>query len=110
MAAPNAGARCSDAPGTGLELRIACFEHTSVDELALTLLAALPPGLWLGYLAAWGISRIHQTEMFRIPVVVAPATYARAAAIVLVAGVATALLVRRRVDRLDLVSVLKTRE
>ena len=37
-------------------------------------------------------------------------TYASAALIVLAAGIASALLVRRKIDRLDLVSVLKVRE
>jgi putative ABC transport system permease protein len=96
-------------------LRVLGFTRAEVSllllgELALTLLLAIPAGLGLGYLAAWAVSQAHQTETFRIPVVVSPGTYARAASIVLVAGVTTALLVRRRIDRLDLVSVLKTRE
>ena len=45
-----------------------------------------------------------------VPVVIEPATYASAALIVLAAGVVSALLVRRQIDRLDLVSVLKVRE
>ena len=96
-------------------LRVLGFSRAEVSslllgELALTLVLALPAGLALGYLAAWGVSAVHQTEMFRIPVVVSPSTYARAALVVLAAGVATALVVRRRIDRLDLVGVLKTRE
>ena len=39
-----------------------------------------------------------------------PRTYAWAALCVLVAGIGSALVVRRRVDRLDMVAVLKTRE
>jgi putative ABC transport system permease protein len=39
-----------------------------------------------------------------------PRTYAMACLVVLVAGVVSALIVRRRIDRLDLVAVLKTRE
>ena len=50
------------------------------------------------------------TEMFRIPVIVEHATYAWSAIVVLVAGAASAFIVRRRIDRLDLVSVLKTQE
>jgi putative ABC transport system permease protein len=66
--------------------------------------------MWLGYQACWGLARLHETEMFRIPVVVEPATYAWSAIVVLAAGATSALIVRRRIDRLDLVSVLKTRE
>jgi putative ABC transport system permease protein len=41
---------------------------------------------------------------------VAPASYVRAVAVTLVAALASGLLVRRKVDRLDLVGVLKARE
>jgi putative ABC transport system permease protein len=53
---------------------------------------------------------MHETEMFRIPVMVDSATYAWSAIVVLAAGAASALIVRRRIDRLDLVGVLKARE
>jgi len=43
-------------------------------------------------------------------VVIEPATYAWAALIVLAAGVVSALMVRRQIDQLDLVAVLKVRE
>ena len=42
--------------------------------------------------------------------IVAPRTYAFAALAIVLAGAASALIVRRRIDRLDLVGVLKTRE
>jgi putative ABC transport system permease protein len=45
-----------------------------------------------------------------IPLVIFPTTYLYAAAIIAAAGVASALIVRNRIDRLDLVGVLKTRE
>ena len=50
------------------------------------------------------------TELFRIPVIVAPPTYAFAVLVTTLAGVASGLLVRRRLDALDLVAVLKARE
>ncbi len=70
----------------------------------------MPLGLGLGYaLAAW-VVRVSNSEMFRIPLAVGPDTYARAAATIVVATLVSALVVRRRLDRLDLVGVLKTRE
>ena len=48
--------------------------------------------------------------MIVIPLVIAARTYAYAALAILLAGAASALVVRRRIDRLDLVGVLKTRE
>ena len=50
------------------------------------------------------------SDAIDFPVVIEPSTYASAALIVLAAGVASALLVRRHIDCLDLVSVLKVRE
>jgi putative ABC transport system permease protein len=79
-------------------------------ELAAELLIALP----LGALAGWGLAslmmRLMASDAIDFPVVIEPSTYASAALIVLAAGVASALLVRRQIDRLDLVSVLKVRE
>ena len=49
-------------------------------------------------------------ELFRWQVVVEPGTYAVAAGTAIVAALASALLVRRRLDRLDLIGVLKSRE
>jgi putative ABC transport system permease protein len=96
-------------------LRVLGFTRAEVSALLLgesaaSLLLALPVGAALGWLAAWAVFAAHQTETFRIPLVVAPRTYAWAALVVLVAGVVSALLVRRRIDRLDLVGVLKARE
>jgi putative ABC transport system permease protein len=51
-----------------------------------------------------------ETDVFRLPVVVNPATYATATLMVLGASAASALLVRRRLRGMDLIAVLKTRE
>jgi putative ABC transport system permease protein len=50
------------------------------------------------------------TEMYRIPFVIAPATYGFSALVVIVAAIISGLIVRRRLDHLDLIAVLKTRE
>jgi putative ABC transport system permease protein len=96
-------------------LRVLGFTRREVSlfllgELAVEVLAAVPLGLWLGYLLAVGMAGTTDAEMFFIPVVIAPRTYAYAALAVLVSGAASALIVRHRIDYLDLVSVLKTRE
>jgi putative ABC transport system permease protein len=51
-----------------------------------------------------------ETEMYRFPVVVSPRTYLFAASVTLVSAAVSGLIVRRRLDRLNLVEVLKTRE
>jgi putative ABC transport system permease protein len=49
-------------------------------------------------------------ELMRVPMVIENFTYVLASAIVISAAILSALVVRRRVERLDLVSVLKTRD
>lgn len=81
-----------------------------LGELALHTLLALPLGAGLGYLLAWTLVASFDTDLFRIPLVVEPSTYGYAALLVIIAGIGSGLMVRRSVDRLDLIAVLKTRE
>ena len=82
-----------------------------LGELALLTLLAIPLGLLFGRgLAALVIDVAYDTELFRIPLIVSRFTYAFAAAVTAVAAAASALAVRRRLDRLDLIAVLKTKE
>lgn len=81
-----------------------------VGELMLLTLLALPLGWVAGYgfaaLTAQGLS----TEFVSIPLVVTKSTYGMATLVVLTAALASALLVRRRLDRIDIVSALKAKE
>jgi len=81
-----------------------------LGELALVLLLAVPFGLALGYGLSALVVQAFSTELFRIPLVVSARTFGFAAATTIVAAVISGLVVRRRLDRLDLVAVLKTRE
>lgn len=81
-----------------------------LGELATITLASLPLGMGLGYGFAWLLVQAFETELYRFPLVVLPRTYAWAAITVLVAATVSGLVVRRKLDRLDLVAVLKTRE
>ena len=96
-------------------LRVMGFTRAEVSglllgELAIELLAALPLGCVVGHWLSWGMLQMMQHETVVLPFVIAPRTYALACLVVLIAGVASALVVRRHIDRLDLVGVLKTRE
>lgn len=96
-------------------LRVLGFTRREVSwlllgELAIELVAAIPLGLALGYALAAALINLMHDETFAMPLVIAPRTYAFAALAILIAGVASALVVRHRVDHLDLVAVLKTRE
>jgi putative ABC transport system permease protein len=81
-----------------------------LGELAVVVLLAIPIGLLLGYLFAGALVAAFNTELYRFPLVVSPRTYGYAASSVLVAATLSGLAVRRRLDHLDLVAVLKTRE
>lgn len=96
-------------------LRVLGFTRGEVSgfllgELAVEIVVAIPLGMLLGYLLASMIVVLIKTDEFYFPFVIQPATYAFAALTVLAAGAVSALIVRRRVDSLDLVGVLKTRE
>ena len=96
-------------------LRVFGFTRAEVSsvllvEMAVIVFAAQPLGWLLGYLFAWSVTTGFSNDLFRIPLVVNTSTFAEASAIVLGAAVISALIVRRRVDHLDLIRVLKTRE
>ena len=81
-----------------------------LGELGLQVVVAIPLGWVFGYwLTALVMGTVH-AEMYRFPVTISSRTYAIATLTVVAAGRVSALLVRRQLDRLDLVAVLKTRE
>lgn len=81
-----------------------------LGQLGAELVLALPIGAAAGWVLASVLMRLMASDNIDFPVVIAPATYAWAALIVLAAGLLSALLVRRKIDQLDLVAVLKVRE
>jgi putative ABC transport system permease protein len=81
-----------------------------LGELAALTLVALPLGMLLGRLLCGFFVQTWQTDLFRIPLVLEPRTYSYAALVVLVCSVVSGWIVRRKIDKLDLVGVLKTRE
>jgi len=96
-------------------LRILGFTRGEVSyillgELAILTLVAIPLGLWIGTGLAAGIVAEFDSDLYSIPLVITRETYLRAVAVVAAAAVVSALIVRRRIDRMDLVAVMKTRE
>lgn len=96
-------------------LRVLGFSRGEVSyillgELALLTLAAIPLGWWTGTLLAEVMSASMDTELFRIPVAIRPATYGWAALGLVAGAAASGLVVARKIRRLDLIAVLKTRE
>lgn len=87
------------------------ISYILLGEFGAMALAAIPLGLGLGYiLAAITVETIGSTELYRIPLVVGPGTYGQAALSILGATIVSGLVVRHKLNRLDLVGVLKTRE
>ena len=81
-----------------------------LGELAIGIAIALPLGMFLGWSLTHLVVELMRSDQFLFPVVIQPRTYAWAAICVVAAGIASALVVRRRIDRLDMVAALKTRE
>jgi putative ABC transport system permease protein len=81
-----------------------------LGELGILTLIAIPFGLWLGRLMCHYIAHTMQSDLFRVPVVLVPQTYAFAMVVVLASALLSGLAVRRRLDQLDLIGVLKAAE
>jgi putative ABC transport system permease protein len=96
-------------------LRVLGFTRREVSvlllgELAVEIAAAIPLGFIAGFWLAALLLALMRVEMMEFPLVIFPGTYLYAGAVVLAAGAVSALIVRNRIDNLDLVAVLKTRE
>ena len=81
-----------------------------VGETMLLAILAQPPGWLMGAGIARALSNSFSSDLYAIPLVLTPSTFATASLIVLAASFVSVMLVRRRVDRMDLVAVMKTRE
>lgn len=95
-------------------LRVLGFTRTEVGfvlvgEMMLLTLVALPLGWGMGYVFAQGMVDAVSTDVVQLPFVISRKTYVMASVVVGVASLAAVLLVRRRLDRVDLVSALKAR-
>jgi putative ABC transport system permease protein len=96
-------------------LRVLGFTRAEISyillgELSVLTFAAIPLGFIIGYGMCVYIAESMKTDLFRIPLVMAANTYSFAAVVVLVAACISGLIVRRKLDHLDLIAVLKTKE
>jgi putative ABC transport system permease protein len=81
-----------------------------IGETMVLAIVAQPFGWLIGYLLARQMVRGFSSDLYSVPLVLNPPTYATASLIVLAAALGSALVVRRRIDTMDLVAVLKTRK
>jgi putative ABC transport system permease protein len=86
------------------------ISYILLGELAIITLTAIPLGFLVGKALCAYIAVALQSDLFRVPLIIEPSTYSLAAAVVLAAAAASGLIVRRKLDHLDLVEVLKSRE
>lgn len=96
-------------------LRVLGFSRAEVSSMLLYGLAievglAIPIGLVLGRLWAEQFMQSVDKETFRWDVIITSQTYLMVILVVLIAASASALWVRRNIDRLDLIAVLKARD
>ncbi|MEH6645977.1 ABC transporter permease [Sulfitobacter sp.] len=96
-------------------LRILGFSRAQVSyilvgELMILAVIAQPIGWMLGRVLSELMVRGFSSDLFSLPLILKPATFSTASLIVLASTLAAVLVVRRRLDRLDLVAAMKTRE
>jgi putative ABC transport system permease protein len=96
-------------------LRVLGFTRREVSaillsELAIVTVLAQPLGWLFGYGLAFVMVRAFENELYRVPLVVGTEVYAWSTLVVIAATLVSAVVVHRRVGRLDLIEVLKTRE
>ncbi len=97
-------------------LRVIGFTRREVSfllfgELGVLTAVAIPVGMLVGYGLAYLLIKFsYNTELFRMPLVVNRSTFGFAAVVTLTAALGSGLIVRRMLDQLDLVTVLKTKE
>ena len=96
-------------------LRVLGYTHSEVayillGELAILTLIGIPVGFLLGEQLCAFMAANLASDLYRIPLVLTPFTYAFSALIVILSAIASGMLVWRRLQQLDLVEVLKTRE
>ncbi|MCU7802193.1 MAG: ABC transporter permease [Candidatus Thiodiazotropha sp. (ex Lucinoma borealis)] len=86
------------------------ISYILLGEAALLILVGLPLGCFVGHGLGWLMTSAMDSELYRIPLVIKAATDATAVLVTLGATAFSAAVVRRRLDNLDLIAVLKTRE
>jgi putative ABC transport system permease protein len=96
-------------------LRVLGFSKNEISwmllgEQSLLLFAATPVGFLIGRAICFLISQGTRSDLYRLPVVISPRTYLFAFLVTFLSAVLSSIFVIRRIRRLDLVEVLKTRE
>lgn len=86
------------------------ISYILLGELAILTLVAIPIGFLIGQVLCYFLVLALQSELYRVPLIVESGTYALGAMVVLVSATVSSLIVRHRLDHLDLVAVLKAKD
>jgi putative ABC transport system permease protein len=86
------------------------ISYVLLGELALLTIVALPVGGGFGIGLSWMMTNLFETDLYRIPLHIEASTIGVTAVVILGAFVFSAAATWRRIDELDLIGVLKTRE
>ncbi len=81
-----------------------------LGEQAIVTALAIPLGCGLGYGLAALLSAAYDSEIYRLPLVLSPSSYVYAFVVITLTAIASGWLIRRQLNQLDLIAVLKTRE
>ena len=85
------------------------ISYILLGEITLLILVGLPIGCLAGHALSWIMMSSFETELFRVPFIIEASTFGVSVVIALIATIGSAALVRHRLDRLDMIAVLKTR-
>jgi putative ABC transport system permease protein len=96
-------------------LRVLGFTNREVSgvlfaELAAVVLLAQPIGWLIGYGIGLAMVAAFSSDLYRVPFVIGREVFATASLVVLASALASAAAIRGRINRLDMIEVLKTRE
>jgi putative ABC transport system permease protein len=79
-------------------------------ELGTVVLLAQPLGWLIGYGIAAAMVAAFSSDLYRVPFVIGREVFATASLVVCAAALVSAVLIRGRINNLDMIEVLKTRE
>ena len=96
-------------------LRVLGFTNREVagvlfGELATVVLLAQPIGWLIGYGIGLAMVAAFSSDLYRVPFVMGREVFATATLVVLAAALVSAFAIRGRINKLDMIEVLKTRE
>jgi putative ABC transport system permease protein len=96
-------------------LRVLGFTKDEVSavlfgELAVVVLLAQPIGWLIGYCIGLAMVAAFSSDLYRVPFILGREVFATASLIVCAAALVSAIAVRGRINNLDMIEVLKTRE